>query len=229
LIVAAAASVAALACAVAAVAASAAGGITTSAAASAAANAINVRPGDLPSPGAWKAYPAQSASALHQYDAREAKCYGGRYASVLADIASKAFSRGADTIVSDVEVFRTAALAATDFKAFGSPHGIACSTQLLRQSYAAGHAVKAATASIHSPAAGTAATFAVRVTLQYENSSGKAQGQAFVTDQIEFLEGQAEISFSVSADNSATPQTPPVSLERTLTALLVARAKTTLG
>ena len=220
-----------LACGGVAVAASAAAGIVTTAAASTAAGAINVRPGDLQSSGAWKAYAAQPRSSLHQYDAREAKCYGGQYASVLADVASKAFSKGADSIVSDVEVFRTTALAAADFKAFGSPARLELlDAAAAPESFAGGHAVEGQHR-VDPLARGRNQRDLRRAgdaPVRELERQAPGTGVRHRPDRVPGGAGRGQ-PVGVGRPNPARPQTPPASLERTLTTLLVARAKSALG
>jgi hypothetical protein len=189
--------------------------------ASSVASAINLRPGDLPADAGWSTQKPTPAATLHRIDAQWSSCYGGRYAQVLADVASDLFlGRGNVSASSDVEIFKTPALAAADFKAFDRPHGTACAKTQIRRSFATGSSspsVNAGARSLPSTAAGTAGTFAVRISVD----SGSRR---YTFDETVFLEGQAEVTVSLVGAG-----TPPAALERTLTALVVGRAKQALG
>ena len=62
--------------------------------------------------------------------AEMARCYGGPpYSVVLANVLSPLYGQlahGGSTIISDTEVFRSAALAADDLAAAGRPLGVQC-------------------------------------------------------------------------------------------------------
>jgi len=117
-------------------------------------------------------------------------------------------------------------LAAADFGAFDRPRGVICAKTLIRQSFVSGStaasSVAATLAPITSTAAGTGGTFAVRISV----TTG---GRHFVFDETVFLERRAEVTVSVIVGDTARAQAPPTGLERSLTGLLVGRARSAFG
>jgi len=205
----------------------------TRADATAVADSLSLRHGDVP--GFTQVGVQGPPSALERrLSAGFAACYGGPpYSSVLADRQSPGFQASDASrtlVITDTEIFPSAAVAARDLAAAAGKRGQGCALTFGRAAVTPpkGTRITATLTSIASHDRGTGASIAVRLTLtEVPTSKGGPASRVVATqDELSFVRGQAEISFDLGTSSAAPPS---AALERRLASLLVARARSVLG
>jgi hypothetical protein len=200
----------------------------TPAHAAAVASAINLRHGDV------SGY-AQKPNPLTRQEARQnaqlTKCAGGVQTSHTLILAqSPYFTTQTQSIASAVEIFTSPALARQDVRASSTPRGITCVTNFYYSQFRSGASknqkIAISESGLPSIVSGIAGATAFRLTILSSVTKGSTTlTNRIVFDFVAFTVGQVEVDLSVSG---AGPE-PSASLERRLTELLLARAKTAAG
>lgn len=199
--------------------------------AQAVANAIALRPSDLPTL-SQQSNPITAQE--RQLNAQLTACAGGVPDSKgLAEGQSPSFASTGNlpvTINSNTEILPSAALVAKDLAAITGSRGLPClQAQLARQlrsSISKGETLSVHGARFPSVVSGSDGTFAFRFSVVVHATSGASTVSVpLYADSIGFAYGQAEVSFTVVE----TGGKPSAALERRLAALLVARARAAIG
>jgi hypothetical protein len=189
------------------------------------ADAINLKPADLP---AYQATPAEKDTADQAANARFTRCIGGVPTSKdIVDIDSPDFSAGAGAharqLSSNVTVLPSAALAAKDLAAARSARARACFqtfvNELLRKS-ASGQVTfsSARITRLHPSAKGSDGAFGYRVRVV---AKGPAARLPFYVDILGFTKGPVEVSLTGVSITEHLPST----LEERLLNTLATRAQ----
>ena len=200
--------------------------------ASALAAALGLRHSDVPT---LVQQPNPQTAEVRRLDAQASACAGAVPPSrAYVDRQSPAFVSGGQptvAVASSIEIMPSAALVARDFRAVERPRALPClaaelATQL-RSSLPSGDRLGAGvTTRLAAIAVGARDSFAVRIAFPVGVPSGRTHSTVMLYfDEVGFAWGQAEVSFEVQS----TGVRPPHSLEKRLAAVLVARARATLG
>jgi len=205
----------------------------TKAQATAVADSLNLRHGDLPGFTQIGRQMPPSAAA-QKVNAAFAACYGGPpYSGVYADTQSPTFQGSAapaTVVVSETEIFPSAALAARDIASAAGALGRACALAFGRATLSPPKGTKIidTLTPIASRVSGTGAAIAVRLALiQVPTSTGGPARTVIATqDEFSFVRGQAEIGLDVGTASGAAPS---ASLERRLASLVAARLRSVMG
>jgi hypothetical protein len=188
------------------------------------AKAIQLRPGDLPGYGQQ---PNPFTPQEEKANTQAAKCDGGVSSfDALINAPSAYFLTKTAAISSFVEIFSSARLAAQDVAASGSSRGVACALRVYAKQIKAS-APKGETISLSSigrlPSivSGIAGATAYRLVLVAHAKQGNTEHTVTsYSDYIAFAYRQVEVDLS-----AAFHVTPPPTLERKLTLLLLQRTK----
>jgi hypothetical protein len=197
------------------------------------ADSLNLRKADL---SGFKqiGHEGPPAAPARKLDAEFAACYHGPpYSDVYADVQSPAFQAATPSttfVVTETEIFPTAALASRDIAAASGARGRACALSFGRATVTAqkGTKILATLTPIASRVSGTGAVIAVRLTLTQAPTShgGPAKKVIGTQDEFNFVRGQAEIGLDIATNSAAAPS---ASLERRLASLVSARARSVMG
>jgi hypothetical protein len=189
------------------------------------ANAINLKPADLP---AYQATPAQKDTSDEAANARFARCIGAVPESKdIVNIDSPDFSAGAGTharqLSSNVTVLPSAALAAKDLAAARSPRTRTCLrtfVNALLSKSASGQVTfsSARITRLHPSAKGSDGAFGYRVRVV---AKGPAATLPFYVDILAFTKGPVEVSLTGVSITERLPST----LEQRLLDTLASRAQ----
>jgi hypothetical protein len=185
------------------------------------ANAINLRPADVPG-----FYPQPGTGGLQpptQAGAALSRCAGGA-GPAFADVSSPKFTRGRgfglQQIGSSADLYSTTAATHTDLAAILRPRGPTCIERFLLAAVGSGtsnSSVQTQITRIASPAAGTDGSFGYRFIVTVKANASK------VTMYFDFLGAVAgRIEISLATLSFAAPMPP--ALEQRLFALLVTRS-----
>ncbi|MGA2970842.1 MAG: hypothetical protein ABSE75_13690 [Acidimicrobiales bacterium] len=194
------------------------------------ANAISIRHSDVPT---LKQQSNPTTPASDTSGAALTACAGGVPASkAFANTQSPAFVTANDslTISSETEILPSVALVATDFAAFERPLALTCLHSLLSKElggeFPKSDKVKTTVARFPSVISGVGKSFGLRFAIVVTvKQGGKSVSVAVYDDVVGFAYGQAEVTLNVQ-----TTLTPPsATLERSLGAALLKRARTALG
>jgi len=192
------------------------------------AQAIVLRPSDLPAMSGRTVSVAEEHPASEQFTA----CMGGSpsgapFAAALSWFTTSKLSRVTTEVLSGVVIQPAAETVARDFAAFARPRALSClvAADLAweRPALPKGETVTGSAVRLLPVVSGTEQSSAARVTMIFHYRTTTATSAMFF-DYIAFAYGQAEVQLAIVS------QTPPsTALESKLAALLLARAHTTIG
>jgi hypothetical protein len=195
------------------------------------ATAISIRHADVPE---LKQESNPITAAQMAQTAHLTSCVRGVPVSkALANVQSPNFANSSGTSVtlnSGTEILPSTSLVAKDFAAVTGSRGLPCLLSELRRELVGtppkGETVTSYASRLSTPVSGADGAFADRfnVIVRVTRASTTLILPLYV-DLVGFAYGQAEVSLSVETVGSK----PPRSLERRLAALLLARARTTIG